>query len=232
MIKQTISQLYADALAQSQSTPPVLEALATGSLDVLIALLDNALLDPQIHAEVCGILGKLGEKRAASAVMAIFRASPARLVWWEAAKALALINSKRAVRPLIASLAAGNNEQRSAAIHALSGLGDPRSIEPLLAILSNPHDDPTVRGHAAEALAQFVDRQADIVPYLIRALDDSHPEVRFWAAFALGQQGDEQALPALRRLAETDTATLPGWWSVRREAADAIAHIKWRDRSG
>jgi HEAT repeat protein len=224
-MKLPISQLYAAALAQGGSAPPVLDALATSSLDALLALLNHTLLDPQIHAEVCHILAELGDKRAASAVMAVFSTSPARLVWWEAAKALARIGSKRIVRPLIAALGAGNNERRSAAIHALSGLGDRRAVEPLLAILSDPHDDPAVRGHAAEALARFVDQRAAIVPRLIRALDDGQPEVRFWAAFALGQQADEQALPALRRLAETDTAALPGWWSVRQEAADAIAAI-------
>jgi HEAT repeat protein len=229
LIKQTISQLY--ALAQGETSPPVIDALATGSLEALLVLLDDTLLDPRIHAEVCWMLGQLGDKRAASRVMARFSASPARLVWWEAAKALALIGSKRVVRPLIAALGAGDNERRGAAIHALSGLGDQRAVEPLLAILSDPHDDPAVRGHAAEALAQFADQRDAIVPRLIRALDDGSPEVRFWAAFALGQQADEQALPALRRIAETDSAELPGWWSVRQEAADAIASIG-RRKSG
>jgi HEAT repeat protein len=231
-MKKTLAQLHAGALAKGETSPPVLDALSAGSAEALLALLGNPLLDPQIHAEVCCILGELGEKWAASAIMARFNASLSRLVWWEAAKALARINSKRAVPPLIASLAAGDNEQRSAAIHALGGMGDPRSIEPLLGILGNPRDDPAVRGHAAEALAQFVDQRVAISPQLIHALDDSHPEVRFWSAFALGQQGDEPALPALGRLAQTDTATLPGWWSVQREAADAIDHIKLRTRSG
>ena len=36
----------------------------------------------------------------------------------------------------------------------------------------------------------------------------------------------KQALPALESVVENDLAFCPGWWLVREEAQDAIAHIR------
>ena len=47
---------------------------------------------------------------------------------------------------------------------------------------------------AAEALADLRDGRA--VAPLLAALEDPAAEVRYWAAFALGELGDPQALPA------------------------------------
>lgn len=83
-----------------------------------------------------------------------------------------------------------------------------------------------MRGFAAEALTGPGERRA--VPGLIAALADSSAEVRFWAAFALGELADPAALSALQQLAQSDEATLPGWWSVSDEAAAAIERIRAR----
>jgi len=93
-----------------------------------------------------------------------------------------------------------------------------------VAKLADRNEDPRVRGLAAEALTEAGERRA--VPSLIAVLGDPSVEVRFWAAFALGQLGDPAALRALERLAETDDAELPGWRSVKDEAADAIERIR------
>ena len=57
-------------------------------------------------------------------------------------------------------------------------------------------------------------------------LRDPAPEVRFWSAFAQGWLRDPRALPELRRLAAEDTAEVPGWWSVGKEAADTIPIVE------
>jgi HEAT repeat protein len=77
---------------------------------------------------------------------------------------------------------------------------------------------------AAESLAYCFAHEA--VRDLIAGLHDQTPEVRFWSAFALGFMKAKPALVELERLATTDDAEVPGWWSVSKEAAWAIAEIK------
>jgi HEAT repeat protein len=86
-----------------------------------------------------------------------------------------------------------------------------------------------VRGQAAEALGNifFWEGGGPAVEPLIAALGDSSSEVRFWSAFALGQIRARQALPILGQLAATDDAIVPGWWSVKMEAADAVTTIRY-----
>jgi HEAT repeat protein len=204
-------------------------SLGTESLESLLVLLENNLLDTQTQAELCWILGKLQQKDTTNTLVRVFNTSSSPLVWWEASKALASINSKRSIPPLITALSSENNDRRSAAIYALSYLGDTRAVQPLLNILNNTMDDPIVRGHAAESLAAFFAQQREIMPHLLRALNDTYPEVRFWSAFALGQQGNMQAIPALQHLAATDTTSIPGGGTIQQEAADAIAQILQRN---
>ncbi|WP_417913552.1 hypothetical protein [Candidatus Electronema sp. JM] len=71
---------------------------------------------------------------------------------------------------------------------------------------------------------------------VLQALDDTEAEVRFWACFAASSLYFKEALPKLRVLAQTDTAIVPGWWSVGQEAEDAAAmictgEVVYRERS-
>ena len=113
---------------------------------------------------------------------------------------------------------------RFAAAYALGLLDDERKIEPLIATLDDRNEEPKVRAIAAETLGNSLDLRA--LEPLIDALSDPAVEVRFWAAFAVGELGAEAALPELRRLAETDEAVLPGWWSVQDEAKASIELIE------
>jgi HEAT repeat protein len=143
----------------------------------------------------------------------------------EAARSLGVLGDLRAVPELLAALQTDlDPETRMAAAYALGHLGDHRSVDGLLAKLADRNEDPRIRGMAAEAVTGVQDRQA--VPFLIAALDDPSVEVRFWAAFALGQFGDPAALDALEGLARSDDAVLPGWWSIKDEATAAIESIR------
>lgn len=82
-----------------------------------------------------------------------------------------------------------------------------------------------VRSDAAEALGVVM--FAEAAPHLIAALADPPPSLRFWAAYALGRVADPSALPALRRLAETDDAVVEEWGSIREEALQAIEWIEF-----
>jgi len=80
-----------------------------------------------------------------------------------------------------------------------------------------------LRGQSAEALANF--NHPEVIDSLLKALKDKEPEVRFWAVYALGQLKAKKALPALKRLAQKDRTPVPNWWTIDREAIDAIQHI-------
>jgi HEAT repeat protein len=141
----------------------------------------------------------------------------------EAAIALSQLRAKASVRPLIRALskgaAAGN---RSSAAWTLGTLRTKAALSALLKVLTKRDESPQVRAEAADALGGVGDRKA--FPELVEALGDPEPQVRFWAAYALGNLGDRRAIPHLKRLL-SDTTVVPGWWSIGKEAADAIETI-------
>jgi HEAT repeat protein len=137
------------------------------------------------------------------------------------------VNADAAAPPLIGLLLEDTAiEVRVSAAYALGLLGDPQAIEPLIQKLDDQTEDARVRGTAAEALGDLRD-PAGVMP-LIAALNDPSAEVRFWAAFAVGQLGDPRALPQLERLAASDQAVLAGYGAVSAEAAEAIRNIRAR----
>jgi HEAT repeat protein len=145
---------------------------------------------------------------------------------WEVAKGIPRLQSRRTVRTLLDILqsATTDQEHRVAAAYALGFSFDSRAVAPLSRILGDRVQGARLRGYVAEALGYLGDVTA--VGALIRALSDPSAEVRYWAAFALGQIGDRRALPRLRKLAASDTGRIPQFGSVRDEAAAAIDHIK------
>jgi HEAT repeat protein len=189
----------------------------------LVAVLE----DPSVAEDrtmACWLLARLRDPRAFDHLVSALH-DPDPHLRAEAARSLGVLGDLRALPELLAALQTDlDPETRMAAAYALGHLGDHRSIDGLLAKLADRNEDPRIRGMAAEALTGLQERRA--VPFLIAALDDPAVEVRFWAAFALGQFGDAAALGALEALARTDDAVLPGWRSVKEEAAAAIESIR------
>ncbi len=203
-----------------------LEKLRDAGIDSFEAA-DSAVRDSSLASgkriAACWLLGQLRQKRAVASLLSVF-ADPK--LTWEAAKVLGVINSKRAVKPLINSLLESREkEQRAAAAYALGLLADERARPPLVQVLSDPKADPKVRGHAAEALAHLGDERA--ADHLVAALNDRSVEVRYWSAFALGQLRNKKAVPELKRLL-TNKAVLPGWGRISDAAKEAIASIEAR----
>ncbi len=219
-----VEQLAPEFRAQGEQDIDAVLQTGVSSHDDLLALARDRTANTDMRIKAIWLLGRLGAKRAVYALLAAVGDTDAN-VRRATAQALGELRNKRAVRPLLAAMVDDDDgEVRVAAAQALGALGDKRASEPLMSVLGNPAEDPRVRGMAAEALADLGDRRA--VPSLIVALSDPSPEVRFWAAFALGELGDPLALADLERLAATDDAVVPRWGAVSQEAATAIRHIQ------
>jgi HEAT repeat protein len=201
-------------------------SLGANSIESLIAILKNRNLEDDIRLLTCWILGQLGDKRTVRALLEVFSEQNINLSL-EAAKSLGMLKSKRAVPVLIEELRKGNNvDKRAASAYALGVLLDERAIDPLVSVLKNKNDSPKVRGAAVEALIWFGKKRKRVVDALINGLEDASVEVRFWSAFALGEMKVRRAANKLERLIAEDDEVLPGWWSVSKEASDALDRIR------
>ena len=80
----------------------------------------------------------------------------------------------------------------------MARFGDPRAVEPMLALLSSA--DAGKRQDAARALGQFKDER--ILDLLLHSLKDGNFEVRLNATSSLGRLGDVCAVEALQLLLE------------------------------
>ena len=147
---------------------------------------------------------------------------------WEAAKALEQLHAQSAAPTLLRVLKRDDAVKQSAAAWLLGLLGVRGTISSLKNAAFDSELGIEVRGHAVEALG--VMRADEAVPDLITLLSDVSPELRYWAAFALGQIGDPQSIPALEQMASTDVAVLPKDRSLKNEALDALAAIRARQK--
>jgi HEAT repeat protein len=121
-----------------------------------------------------------------------------------AAVALGQLGDRRAIEPLLVSLADQYPNVRAAATEALGQLGD-AAVAPLSEALRD--DDWQVRRAAAQALGQVSDAAIDP---LREALHDYNSRVRQAAAQALRQLGDARAVNLLVRRAQR----LPWSWTL------------------
>ena len=107
---------------------------------------------------------------------------------------------------------------------ALGDSGDPRAIEPLLALLGS--EDYRTAGDAAQALGYLGVPEAE--PKLIVALAEDNPWRQVNVCGALAKMGTRRALPALELLAKDNRYT--GALNVRGMAEYAVTKIKKREK--
>lgn len=163
-----------------------------------------------------------------------------------AIEAIASIDDKRALRPLLAALKSTDPAVCGAAVDVLSNTNDPQCIAPIIAVLRHVDAharvvaaeslgkmnataaveplrallrDPAwdVRRAAAEALGRLKDSKS--VEPLARNLEDPDADVREATALALGHVGDRRAIGALVKSMKDSTS------GVRRIAAASLARI-------
>jgi HEAT repeat protein len=121
----------------------------------------------------------------------------------DAAKALGQSGASNAFEPLVDLLSVGAVPARTqAAIEALGGLADPRTIDVLEVYAGNRSAD--VRRRAVKSLAAIKDEH--VVPALLTALGDAAPDVRAAAADALAARKESKAGPRLLALVKRNDA--------------------------
>jgi len=185
----------------------------------------------------CWVLSRTGRKKYARALMAVLRdekASQGPVA--EAGTGLCVLRSKRYLKPIIKVLRHGATvDHRQAAAYALRGYSGREACLALAEKVADESEDEEVRGCAAESLGEVAGLEKKGTrlyehagKVLLDAIKDPSCVLRFWAAFAISSMGYRRALPALRKLAQSDRRLVPGLWYVHEEAQDAIAWLEGR----
>jgi hypothetical protein len=122
---------------------------------------------------------------------------------------------------------AGTPEDQIAAIDELAFLMGRSVRRSLIGIMNDVSAPMQVRERAVEMSHM---RMCDeTVEACARLVEDPSPTIRFWVAYALGQDpkagARARAAAALERLLH-DGEVAPGWWSVRREAQASIVGLR------
>jgi len=171
---------------------------------------------------------RFGKIRIRSALERLNGTSPIDV--FEGAKEIWEKDDPTTVRSLIKILKHGRRVMnRTAAAYALNLMHGKNAIPALEKSVDNSVEHPKVRGQAAESLAHNHRKKSHRV--LLKNLNDSSKEVRFWCAYALAEMGDRNALALLKKLAENDHRIVKGFWSVSKEAKAAIRRIRNELRS-
>jgi HEAT repeat protein len=190
----------------------------------LFAIVEDTDSDPENRERAFWLLSRLGTPGTAPA---LFRAlkDPNASLRAAAARLIGESGIKESVDRLVALLQSDPEPKvRKDAAYALGLLDDVTAVGAVVAALKDK--SPMVRGMAAESLAYLRDPSA--VGSLLETLQDPSAEVRYWGAFAIGEIGGEDAIPALRHLSDSDSEIAPGYGSVREEAEEAIRQIQAR----
>ena len=145
---------------------------------------------------------------------------------WRAGQAIWDDPDPAFLRGMLRTMLHGRREHnRVEAIYRIQMLPGTGGVGTCERILSNKRESTKVRTYAADTLAHR-HRPATHEVVLRTLRDESSAEMRFWCAFALGQMREKRALPLLEKLAKEDHRVVKGWWSVTKEAKEAIKFIK------
>ena len=150
-------------------------------------------------AEALKTLVELGDSRALPPLMNVLNYGEIKC---DAAQALAKLG-QQGISTLINALNDLDDEVRNNAAFALGESEDSRAIPALINALNNDNSS-SVQANAAKALAKLGEQG---VSALINAFNDLDDEVRRYALFALGESGDNRAVPTLINALNDDS----GW---------------------
>lgn len=171
--------------------------------DYLMNTLRDA--DAGARAQAARMLGDTRETRAISALAEVLH-DPDPRVRLQATIALGRLGGP-ALHAVTQALHDPDGQVRQEAARALAQATDPDSIQALVQLLHDPSEP--LRQQAAFILSKI---GTPAVPAVMQALSDPDPLMRWNAARVLGQMGAGavQAIPALERLAQSDTSVVRG----------------------
>lgn len=164
-----------------------------------IDLLAKALNDPDLEValEAAEALAKIGSDEAVEVIQRFLSEPTAR--WYLIIRIFNEFADRKnpaLLDAMISTLRDDDGDHRKHVINALGRLGDPRSVIPLVELLSKPIKG---RYRVARALGQICAIEA--TPALIHAVQEGYqsdaPELTGQAAWALGQLRSTQAVPDL-----------------------------------
>jgi HEAT repeat protein len=175
------------------------EALAAQDATCVFHALTDALTEgqPAQRAGAAAALGRIGGEAATTALGKQVE-DPDPRVRRALAQALGQIGDPTTAVELVPMLDDADPDVRRAAAHALGYIGSPGTAVPLAEVLARRDQPLLVRRSLAAALASAA--HPDAQPVLLAALADPDPQVRGYAARALGHIGNEAAYERLAEL--------------------------------
>ena len=203
------------------------EALARQDVTCVFHVLVDALIQgsPLQRAVAAEALARIGGEAATNALCKQID-DPEPGVRLALARALGQIGDPTTAVELVPLLGDQEPDVRRAAARALGQIGSPGTAVPLAEALAQPDQPVLVRRALAAALARAA--HPDAQPILWTALADSDPQVRAYAAQALGQIGNEAAYERLAALLSDRTPLLKGTVGGEAQAARTLLERRGR----
>lgn len=196
---------------------------AAHSFSVLVEVLNDP--EPLRRAGAAEAMGYQGGE-AASVTLCKHLADPDARVRVAVASALRDLADTSAAPCLLPFLTDQDPDVRCAVASALGRIGGPAAAKPLADALSLPGQPLLVRRALAAALVRTAHPEAQ--PALLAALSDVDPQVRGYAAEALGHIGDEGTVSALSAALSDESALLQG--TVASRARQSLVMLERRGR--
>ncbi len=187
--------------------------LGDAAVDPMIKMLSD---DWEVNREFAAmILGDIPSQRAVPHLI-LSLDDPDQRVRNQAAWSLGDIGSAEATEPLIRKLGQDTlSVNKSAIYRSLSNIGDANSWDILVQALKSE-----TWYHVTQALASLVSIDpVEALPYVYKALENDHPQVRRKAVFLILQDPDVKAIPYLEKMVDDE------YFETRFFARQAIRQI-------
>ncbi|MBX3249743.1 MAG: HEAT repeat domain-containing protein [Myxococcales bacterium] len=181
---------------------------ALGRLSVRSAVPDlvAALRDPQVEVRVvaAAALWRLPDPASVPGLIELLNDNDAAARQW-GALALGVVRDRRATAPLLRLMNDPEGAVRMDVIRSLGRIGDPAALAPLRTLAQGADKALDERLEAINSLAAL--ESPDKVNALVALLSESEERVRVRAIRALAQVGDALAVPALRRVRQSERSS-------------------------
>lgn len=204
------------------------------SYSQLFAFIEDESNNAKRRWDACYIVHRLwktvDKRRAVPPLLAALNASDEQ-VRWAAANALGMLKSQRAVVPLLRILGDRTDSVtvRHWVIDALNMIGDERALPLFWQIINDPTEHVELRSRAIEEMFE----RPEPIQRFVTLFVDPVPDIRFWAAYALGHASSPEALSELDRIVAHDHILPICWgWHVDREAMLPLETIYYRKTLG